>query len=124
MTVAPEEAEGITPNHFTALKLRLAWAEGWIGVKPARKTSLTAAVGTGAEPSERDRLVDARMTIAPIQLETLLLAEDSNGDGGSLCYFLHREILGFAGKRQMSAHERGAWGCRLDATEPVANPAH
>ena len=105
MPIAPEEAEGIAPNHLAALKLRLAWAEGGIGVKPARKTSLTAAVGTGAEPSERDRLVDARMTIAPIQLETLLLAEDSNGDGGSLCYFLHREILGFAGKRQMSGYD-------------------
>jgi hypothetical protein len=124
VTVAPEEAEGITPNHFTAFELRLAWAKGWIGVEPAGEASLTAAVGTGAEPSEWDRLVDARMTIAPIQLETLLLAEDSNGDGGSLCWFLHREILGSAGKRQMSAHERGAWGCRLDATEPVANPTN
>jgi hypothetical protein len=45
------------------------------------------------------------MTIAPIQLETLLLAENTNRDGGSLCWFLHGVILGFAGKRQMSAHE-------------------
>jgi hypothetical protein len=62
------------------------------------------------------------MTIAPIQLKALLLAENTNGDGGSLYRFLHAVILGFAGKRHMSAHERGAWGCRLDATEPVANP--
>ena len=105
MPIAPEEAERITPNHFAALKLRLAWAEGGIGVKPAWESSLTAAVGTGAEPSEWDRLVDAHMTIAPIQLETLLLAENANGDGGSLCWFLHREILGFAGKRQMSGYD-------------------
>jgi hypothetical protein len=45
------------------------------------------------------------MAIAPIQLETLLLAEDANCDGGSLCWFLHREILGFAGKRQMSGYD-------------------
>jgi hypothetical protein len=111
VTVAPEEAERIAPNHFTALKLRLAWAEGWIGVEPARKTSLTAAVSTGAEPSEWDCLVGAHMTIAPIQLETLLLAENPNGDGGSLCWFLHREILGFAGKRQMSGYDDvNHWG--------------
>jgi hypothetical protein len=111
MPIAPEEAEGITPNHFATLKLCLAWAEGWIGVEPARKASLTAAVGTGAEPSEWDRLVDARMTIAPIQLETLLLAENPNGDGGSLCWFLHTEILGFAGKRQMSGYDdANQWG--------------
>jgi len=85
MPVAPEEAERITPNHFAALKLRLAWAEGWIGVEPAGEASLTAAVGTGAEPSEWDCFVDAHMTITPIQLETLLLAENANGDGGSLC---------------------------------------
>ena len=111
MAVAPEEAERITANHFATLKLRLARAEGRIGVEPAGEASLTAAVGTGAEPSEWDRLVDARMTIAPIQLETLLLAEDSNGDGGSLRYFLHREILGFAGKRQMSGYDdANQWG--------------
>jgi hypothetical protein len=51
------------------------------------------------------------MTIAPIQLETLLLAENPNGDGGSLCWFLHREILGFAGKRQMSGYDdANQWG--------------
>jgi hypothetical protein len=42
------------------------------------------------------------MAITPIQLKALLLAKDANGDGGSLCWFLHRESLGFAGKRQMS----------------------
>jgi hypothetical protein len=45
------------------------------------------------------------MPIAPIQLEALLLAENANGDGGSLCWFLHLLILGFAGKRQMSGYD-------------------
>lgn len=90
MAIAPEEAECIAPNHFAALKLRLAWAKGRIGVKPAGEASLTAAVGTGAEPSQRNRLIGAHVPISPIQLETLLLAEDTNGDGGSLCWFLHR----------------------------------
>ena len=102
MPVAPEEAERIAPNHFAALKLRLARAEGGVSIEPARQTSLAAAIGAGAEPSERDRLVDAHMTIAPIQLKALLFAENANGDGGSLCWFLHQLILGFAGKRQMS----------------------
>jgi hypothetical protein len=111
VTVAPEEAERIAPNHFAALKLRLVRAEGGIGVEPAWESSLATAVGTGAEPSEWDCLVDAHMTIAPIQLETLLLAENANGDGGSLCWFLHREILGFAGKRQMSGYDdANQWG--------------
>ena len=105
MTVAPEEAERIAPNHFAALKLRLTWAKGWIGIKPAWEPSLTAAVSTGAEPSEWDCLVDAHMTISPIQLKALLLAENANGDGGSLCWFLHLLILGFAGKRQMSGYD-------------------
>jgi hypothetical protein len=111
MSVAPEEAEGITPNHLAALKLRLAWAEGWIGVEPARKTSLTAAVGTGAEPSEWGRLINALVTIAPIEFKALLLAEDTNRDGCPLCCFLHKEILGFAGKRQMSGYDDAhQWG--------------
>jgi hypothetical protein len=42
------------------------------------------------------------MTIAPIQLEALLLAENTDRDRCSLCWFLHRRILGFVGKRQMS----------------------
>jgi hypothetical protein len=45
------------------------------------------------------------MAIAPIQLKALLLAENTNGDGGSLCWFLHPLILGFAGKRQMSGYD-------------------
>jgi hypothetical protein len=45
------------------------------------------------------------MAIAPIQFEALLLAENANRDGCSLCWFLHREILGFAGKRQMSGYD-------------------
>ena len=103
--VAPEETERITPNHFAPLKLRLTWAKGWIGVKPAGESSLTATIGTGAEPSQRDRLIDAQMAIAPIQLKALLLTENTNGDGGSLCWFLHPLILGFAGKRQMSGYD-------------------
>ena len=102
MPVAPEEAERIAPNHFAALKLGLTWAEGWVGVEPAWEASLAAAVRAGAEPSKRNGLIDALMTIAPIQLEALLLAENTNRDRCSLCWFLHRRILGFAGKRQMS----------------------
>jgi hypothetical protein len=45
------------------------------------------------------------MTISPIQLKALLLAENANGDGGSLCWFLHLLILGFVGKRQMSGYD-------------------
>jgi len=66
------------------------------------------------------------MTIAPIQLETLLLAENPNGDGGSLCWFLHREILGFAGKRQMSGYDdANQWGyqCQKRALTTVGRPA-
>jgi hypothetical protein len=111
VAIAPEEAEGIAPHHFATLKLRLAWAEGWIGVEPARESSLTATIGTGAEPSQRDGFVDAYMAIAPIQLKALLLAEDANRDGGSLCWFLHRGILGFVGKRQMSGYDVASyWG--------------
>jgi hypothetical protein len=29
------------------------------------------------------------MPITPVQFEALLLAENANGDGGSLCWFLH-----------------------------------
>jgi len=42
------------------------------------------------------------MTIAPIQFEALLLAENTNRDWCPLRCFLHKGILGFAGKRQMS----------------------
>jgi hypothetical protein len=45
------------------------------------------------------------MAIAPIQLEALLLAENANGYGGSLCWFLHLLILRFAGKRQVSGYD-------------------
>jgi hypothetical protein len=111
VTVAPEEAERIAPNHLAALKLCLAWAEGWIGVEPARETRLTAAVGAGAEPSQRNRLINALVTIAPIEFKALLLAEDTNRDGCPLCCFLHKEILGFAGKRQMSGYDdANQWG--------------
>jgi hypothetical protein len=111
MPVAPEETERIATNHFAPLKLRLTWAEGWVGVEPAREASLTTTVGTGTEPSERNRLIDALMAIAPIQFEALLLAENANRDGCSLCWFLHREILGFAGKRQMSGYDdANQWG--------------
>ena len=109
MPVAPEEAECITANHFAALKLRLAWAEGGIGVKPAWEASLTATVRARAEPTQRDRLIDALMPIAPIQLEALLLAENTNRDRCPLCWFLHTRILGFAGKRQMSVHDYGGY---------------
>lgn len=102
MPVAPEEAERIAPNHFTSLKRGLTWAEGWVGVEPAWEASLTATVGAGAEPSQRNRFIDTLVTIAPIQLEALLLAENTNRDRCSLCWLLHRRILGFAGKRQMS----------------------
>jgi hypothetical protein len=102
MTVAPEEAEGIATHHFATFEFRLTWAKGWIGVKPARETGLATAVGAGAEPSQRDRLIHALMAIAPVQLKALLLAEDTNRDGCPLCGFLHKEILGFAGKRQIS----------------------
>lgn len=102
MPVAPEEAERIAPNHFTSFKRGLTWAEGWVGVEPAWEASLTATVGAGAEPSQRNRFIDTLVTIAPIQLEALLLAENTNRDRCSLCWLLHRRILGFAGKRQMS----------------------
>ena len=101
MPVAPKEAERITANHFAALKLGLTWAEGRVGVEPAWEASLTAAVRAGAEPTQRDRLIDAVMPIAPIQLEALLLAKNTNRDRCSLCWFLHKRILGFAGNRQM-----------------------
>jgi hypothetical protein len=111
MAISPEEAERIAAHHFATLKLRLAWAQGRISVKPAREASLAAAIGTGAEPSQRGRLVDALVAIAPIQLKALLLAENANSDGGSLCWFLHREILGFEGKRQMSGYDdANQWG--------------
>ena len=111
MSVAPEEAEGIAPNHFATLEFRLAWAKGWIGVEPARETSLATAVSAGAEPSQRNRLITALVTIAPVQLKALLLAEDTNRDGCPLCCFLHREILGFEGKRQMSGYDdANQWG--------------
>ena len=102
MPVAPEEADRIAPNHFAALKFGLTWAEGWVGVEPAWEASLTAAVGAGAEPSQWNRFIDTLVTIAPIELEALLLAENTNRNRGALCWFLHRRILGFAGKRQMS----------------------
>ena len=111
MSVAPEEAEGIAAHHFATLEFRLAWAKGWIGVEPARETRFTAAVGAGAEPSQRDRVINALVTIAPVQLKALLFAEDTNRDGCPLCCFLHREILGFAGKRQMSGYDdANQWG--------------
>ena len=111
MTVAPEEAEGIATHHFATLEFRLAWAKGWIGVEPARETRFTAAVGAGAEPSQRDRVINALVTIAPVQLKALLFAEDTNRDGCPLCGFLHKEILGFAGKRQMSGYDdANQWG--------------
>ena len=105
MAIAPEEAERITANHFAAFELRLARAEGRISIEPAREASLTATIGTGAEPSQWNRLIGAHVPIAPIQFKALLLTEDANGDGGSLCWFLHEAILGFAGKRQMSGYD-------------------
>jgi hypothetical protein len=42
------------------------------------------------------------MAVAPIELEALLLAENADCDGRSVGWFLHRLILGFVGKRQMS----------------------
>ena len=43
--------------------------------------------------------------------KALLLAENANGDGGSLCWFLHLLILGFVGKRQMSGYDdANQWG--------------
>jgi hypothetical protein len=51
------------------------------------------------------------VTIAPIEFKALLLAEDTNRDGCPLCCFLHKEILGFAGKRQMSGYDdANQWG--------------
>ena len=105
MTITPEEAEGITANHFTAFELGLARAKGWVGVEPTGKASLSAAIGARAEPSQRDRLEDAEVAVAPIQLKALLLAENPNRYGSPLCLVLHRGILGFARKRQMSGHE-------------------
>jgi hypothetical protein len=66
------------------------------------------------------------MSIAPIQLKALLLTKDTNGDGGSLCWFLHGLILGFAGKRQMSGYDdANQWGyqCQKRALTTVGRPA-
>ena len=113
MAVAPKEAERITANHFAPFYLRLAWAKGGIGVKPAWQASLTATIGARAEPSKWNALVDALVAIPPIKLEALLLAENANRDRCSLCWFLHRRILGFAGKRQMSGYDdANKWGYR------------
>ena len=76
VTIGPEGTECIAADYFAPRERRLFTGEFRVRIEPPREPRLAATVGAWAEPAKLFGGVACLVAVGPVDLETLLLAQD------------------------------------------------